>query len=366
LVHNAAVNPEHEAARLYNLGVKHRRAGKLVAAIEAYRRAQRLTPEDPDLLNNLAVVLHADGRPMEALPLLQSAVKIEPTSVAAHINLGNAMRSVGERAGAVRAYRCAIGLDAAAAAAHYNLFAALHDDEPLEAEQTLERALALRPDHEMTRFQLAATRAWRLGQSEIASELPSFLCDSYAFAAAQRDDDTRLLADTFAGLALGLSLAPDAGAVVELGVRFGTSLRFLAERVSPDPVDGFDSFEGLPSEWHELQRGSYSTRGALPDMAPNVRLHAGWFDETLSRFDGPALRLLHVDCDLYSSTKSALEQLAPRIHRGTVVVFDDYLCNPQWRQDEHRAWDEAARSHGWRYRYAGFGFFSRQAVIVIS
>jgi hypothetical protein len=101
-------------------------------------------------------------------------------------------------------------------------------------------------------------------------------------------------------------------------------------------------------------------------MAPNVRLHAGWFDETLSRFDGPALRLLHVDCDLYSSTKLAIEQLGPWLDCGTVVVFDDYLCNPQWRQDEHRAWDEAARSHGWRYRYAGFGFFSRQAVIVIS
>jgi tetratricopeptide (TPR) repeat protein len=175
LIHNAAVNTEHEAARLYNLGVENRRAGKLVASIEAYRRAQRLTPEDPDLLNNLAVVLHQDGRPMEALPLLQFAVKLEPTLVAAHINLGNAMRSVGKRAGAVRAYRCAIDLDAAAAAAHYNLFAALHDDEPIVAEQALERALALRPDHEMTRFQLAATRAWRLGQSENAMTTRDFL-----------------------------------------------------------------------------------------------------------------------------------------------------------------------------------------------
>jgi hypothetical protein len=360
------VNPELEAARLYNLGVQQRRAGKLAESIDAYRRAQQLTPEDPELLNNLALALQDDGRPSEAVPLLQLAVGLAPTLVAAHINLGNALRSSGERARAIPSYLRAIDLDDRSAVAHYNLFAAVYDDDPLAAEASLERALTLRPKHEMTRFQLAATRAWRLEQSEVPADLPPFLRDSYAFAAAERDDDTQLFSDTFAALDHGLSLARDAGPVVELGVRFGTSLRFLAARVAPDRVHGFDSFEGLPTEWQQLARGSYSTRGSLPEVPPNAQLHPGWFENTLADFAGPQLRLLHVDCDVYASTRLALDRLAPRLDSGSVIVFDDYLCNPQWRQDEHRAWTEAARAHGWRHRYCAFGFFSRQAVVKLA
>ena len=66
--------------------------------------------------------------------------------------------------------------------------------------------------------------------------------------------------------------------------------------------------------------------GVLPVVPSHVRLHRGLFEETLPEFlaqrpDQP-LALVNIDCDLYSSTVTALELLAPRVIPGTVVIFD--------------------------------------------
>ena len=46
------------------------------------------------------------------------------------------------------------------------------------------------------------------------------------------------------------------GLILEFGVRHGTSIRQLASLTSK-PIYGFDSFEGLPEDWHRLlRRGS--------------------------------------------------------------------------------------------------------------
>ena len=49
---------------------------------------------------------------------------------------------------------------------------------------------------------------------------------------------------------------------------------------------------------------------------------------------------LHIDCDLYSSTKTVLSRLAAAIHCGTVIVFDEYCGYDGWEQHEARAWSE--------------------------
>ena len=156
-------------------------------------------------------------------------------------------------------------------------------------------------------------------------------------------------------------------------------------------VHGFDSFEGLPEAWREGRGGGFFDRGGqLPQVAPNVRLHAGWFDATLPAFlrseanaaaaeatadveplapaaaeattnasAAPrsaqeeaaaagleaavaALRVafVHVDCDLYSSTRTVLTLLAPAIRAGTVLVFDEWCGYEGWEEHEARAWAE--------------------------
>ena len=151
-------------------------------------------------------------------------------------------------------------------------------------------------------------------------------------------------------------------------MRFGTSICQIAELVDQD-VHGFDSFEGLPEVWANNPKGSYSTKGVIPSVQENVILHNGWFEETLpgfvEKYQAP-VRFMNIDCDIYSSTKTVLEFLAKQIIPGTVMVFDEYIGNDNWREDEFKAFKEAASKHGWSYEYLCFSLITKQVVIRIN
>jgi len=145
-------------------------------------------------------------------------------------------------------------------------------------------------------------------------------------------------------LRLSLARAPEDGMILEFGVAGGASINVLAKGTTRH-IHGFDSFEGLPEDWggrHE-EKGHYSTGGVLPETPANVTLHKGWFDDTLPGFfeknDGP-VAFAHIDCDLYASTKTALEHIAPRLKPGSIIVFDEFFNIPNWQQNEFRAFRE--------------------------
>jgi hypothetical protein len=159
-------------------------------------------------------------------------------------------------------------------------------------------------------------------------------------------------------LELALGKCAVNGLVLEFGVYTGKSLRAIARRCSQE-VHGFDSFEGLPEDWSYFQKqGRFSLNGKAPQFdEPNIRLHPGYFEQTLPRFlnehSGPA-RFIHVDCDLYTSTRTVLQLLAPRIVSGTVILFDEYLNYPGWQQHEYKAFQEFVAQAGIKYRYLGY------------
>jgi hypothetical protein len=120
---------------------------------------------------------------------------------------------------------------------------------------------------------------------------------------------------------------------LEFGVFEGASIRFWSS-LNQNPESrfyGFDSFEGLPEDWHAGKRkGAFSTGGKLPDIAdPRVRFVAGWFQTSLRGFMElyhPQRQLvIHVDCDIYSSTLYCLTTLDPLLKPGTLIVFDDFF-----------------------------------------
>ena len=159
------------------------------------------------------------------------------------------------------------------------------------------------------------------------------------------------------------------GLVLEFGVFRGESLRFLAKRAGRD-VHGFDSFEGLPEDWTYMQKqGRFSLDGKVPQFSEsNIHIYRGWFEDTLPQFlaahPGSA-RLLHIDCDIYASTRTVLRLIAPRIVKGTVIVFDEYLGYPSWQQHEYKAFQELVAATGLRYRYAGFASSHTSVAVVI-
>jgi hypothetical protein len=168
----------------------------------------------------------------------------------------------------------------------------------------------------------------------------------------------RVLEDRYALLRFALATAPTDGLVLEFGVEKGASITMLA-RSTPRTVHGFDSFEGLPEAWAGTKegRGAFDLKGRLPKVPANVELHVGWFDATLPPFlaGEPAMvAMLHVDCDIYQSTKVLFDGLEGRIVPGTVIVFDEYFNYPGWQQHEFRAFQEFLARTGLRHEYIGF------------
>jgi len=147
------------------------------------------------------------------------------------------------------------------------------------------------------------------------------------------------------------------GMILEFGVATGRTLNQFAHWLPHRMIHGFDGFQGLPEDWTSRMRKGFFARSKLPRIKTNCRLHVGWFDQTLPNFvndqGNRPVQLLHVDCDLYSSTVTILNNLKHNIVPGTVIVFDEYMNYPGWQLDEFRAWQEHVAAHGIKYEYIG-------------
>lgn len=137
------------------------------------------------------------------------------------------------------------------------------------------------------------------------------------------------------------------GWAIEFGVYSGHSLSIIAEHM---PVIGLDSFEGLPEDWREgFPQGTFDDApGLLELMGPNRMIVPGWFNETIPYLLArglPKIGLIHIDCDLYSSTVTALEGMREYITPDTIIVFDEYHGYDGWEQHEAKAWQEFCAEH---------------------
>lgn len=144
--------------------------------------------------------------------------------------------------------------------------------------------------------------------------------------------------------------------ILEFGVFSGRTINRLADKLPNHQVWGFDSFEGLPETWrNDFVKGAFKV-DALPQVRANVVLVKGWFDETLPEFlrcNANKIGLLHIDCDLYSSTKTVLGLLKDRFKTGSIIVFDEYFNYPGWEQHEFKAFAEFVAETGYAFEYVG-------------
>ena len=155
-------------------------------------------------------------------------------------------------------------------------------------------------------------------------------------------------------LSFAISISHQHGLFLEFGVATGRTISHIAS-ARGGPIYGFDSFEGLPQPWRPgFGKGHFA--GSLPVVPPNAHLVKGWFNDTLPLFINShpgAVSFLHVDCDLYSSTKYIFDILDERISPGCIIVFDEYFNYPGWQKHEFRAFQEFVGRRSLEYRYEG-------------
>jgi Methyltransferase domain len=139
------------------------------------------------------------------------------------------------------------------------------------------------------------------------------------------------------------------GSVLEFGVYQGATLRLLAgEAGGRRSLVGFDSFKGLPEDWGTLlPKGHFETELPAFPREYNIRLEVGRIEDTLPQFlarEPGAIALVHIDCDLYPTTRFVLDHVLPHMPAGGVVVFDEYYGYPTFSEHEYRAWREVRQA----------------------
>ena len=162
------------------------------------------------------------------------------------------------------------------------------------------------------------------------------------------------------------------GLVLEFGVFTGFTLNFLAFKKPNWKIEGFDSFEGLPQFWNQTNpKGKFSISGKLPPVLRNVSLNKGLFEESipiyLSTLNNTEIKIkyLHIDCDLYSSTKTIFNLLRDFIASGTVIVFDEYFNYHGWENGEFKAFQEFVKENSINYEYITYNYLGCQVALRI-
>lgn len=155
---------------------------------------------------------------------------------------------------------------------------------------------------------------------------------------------------------------------LEFGVWTGISLA-LWSRLNKHPdsrLFGFDTFEGLPEDWGRVPKGTFSARGATPQFADSrIQLIVGLFQQSLYPFLSSYQRggqlVIHIDCDLYTSTLYCLAAMDRLLQPGDILIFDDFYS----LEHEFDAYLDYSRSFYRRLTPLASSRYCAQAAVIV-
>ena len=171
------------------------------------------------------------------------------------------------------------------------------------------------------------------------------------------------------------------GSFIKCGVYYGGSAAihaYAAKDNSQRHLWLFDSFEGLPEpgkkdvvtfEGEEPEKGRYAlskdeTKEVLFQRMglDETRIHIvkGWFVDTLPVTETGSIALLHLDADLYESTKTCLEELYDNVVTNGCIMTDDYAQFKGCREAIH----EFIKQRGLNVELVKYGSEGREGVYI--
>jgi len=155
-------------------------------------------------------------------------------------------------------------------------------------------------------------------------------------------------------------------ALLEFGVFKGTSLKYFSRNLKNFSCFGFDSFEGLQSNFGGMNAQLlFKLNGVTPKFMPrNATIVKGVIEDNIEDFISKTdlnIRFIHLDLDVYSSTKFVLSGLKAKLGKGTLILFDEMFGNPFWEKGEFLALSEIFMES--EFEWIGFG--PNQALIIL-
>jgi len=150
------------------------------------------------------------------------------------------------------------------------------------------------------------------------------------------------------------------GMWLEFGVATAESSKKIIEMMpSNKSLYGFDWFKGLPEDWWSGNKAGElfgSTYGFIPKME-RLEIIEGLFEDTIPKFNDDHkenIAFMHVDCDLYSSTKTIFDNLKDRIVPGTIIIFDEVYNYADYGKHEYKAFMEYVNYNNIIYEWIAY------------
>lgn len=122
------------------------------------------------------------------------------------------------------------------------------------------------------------------------------------------------------------------GDMAEVGVAYGATAKIISTFKGNKELHLFDTFDGVPFVSKEddpsIKVGVCKTSLEFVQKnlegENNVKFYKGIFPATASSVSDRRFAFVHLDVDVYQSTKDALEFFYPRLNRGGILLSHDY------------------------------------------
>jgi tetratricopeptide (TPR) repeat protein len=359
-----SLNPNYAQAYC-NLGNILRDTGAFEKAIAAYTRAISLKTDYFEAYNNLGNSLVDRGQLKEGMKAYKQALTIQPDAAEVFNNMAIIFGRQSRMEKARKCYIKALEIKPNYVEVYWNLSSTSKDI--CEAENWLERCVKLNPDYEKARLTLSALRYWQGERRDFNRMLLSF-DNEHPYMRSFRwvfglPNLPKLHFNRWSLFDQMVDLSKINRPFYEFGVWRGEAFKYLIKTFKKGY--GFDTFEGLPEDWHNEKSGTYTSDGNIPKIEGGEFI-VGKFEDTLPGFFSeprPKASIINFDADLYSSTICALNFSKPVIDRHTILIFDEFIINENWEQDEYKALEEFCSKNNYTYEVMAISFFTKQVAV---
>ena len=133
------------------------------------------------------------------------------------------------------------------------------------------------------------------------------------------------------------NICKESNLVLEFGEHTGDTITYFRNR-----LPAFYNFYRFNScKGYTAEKGFFDLNVELFDIG-EVNLVKGWEAESLPKWlvgrEPEKIALLHIDCDIYSSTKLFLDNLTHIIQPGTLILFENWLEKSKNEQKAFFEW----------------------------
>ena len=358
-----------DATAQSNLGISFKELGRLEEAEASYRQAITLKPNLAGVHYNLGVTLQELGRLDEAEASFRQAIALKPDYAEAHGNLGITLQGLGRLDEAEASVRQAIALKPDYTEAYWNLHGIQKTIK--SAEHWIDKCLETDENFIIARLMKAALRFYRgdkedfnnLMQSE-SKQHPYMRSFAWVFSLPSLPE---LHFDKWYFFDSIIKQSITAKPFYEFGVWRASSFKYLIKAFKKGY--GFDTFTGLPEDWdlgsHLEKKGVYTNDGNIPKIKGGEFI-VGKFEDTLPIFfseSRPVASVINFDADLYSSTICALNFSKQVMDKDTILIFDEFIINESWEQDEFKALNEFCSINHYSYEVIAISFYTKQVAV---